>query len=96
MTWSPAARLSTPSPHPFGPKTKNKTKKEEGKSTACPVHCAKKKPSDSAEEDDGGGGDGGGGAGGRGRASMLGRAELEEIHLLERNRGEIERWGGGG
>lgn len=55
-------------------------------------------PSDSAEEDDGGGGggEGGGGAGGRGRASMLGRAELEEIHLLERHRGEIERWGGGG
>lgn len=47
------------------------------KSTACPAHCAKKKqPPDSAEEDDGGGGGGGGGG-----ASMLGRAEFEEIHL---------------
>lgn len=57
-----------------------KKKKKEKKSTACPAHCAKKKqPSDSAEEDDGGGG----GGGGRGWASMLGRAELEEIHLLK-------------
>lgn len=70
------------------------------KSTACPAHCAKKKqPSDSAEEDDGGGGGGGGGW-----ASMLGKAELEEIHLLkdtgrdrrgvrggERRFGEIQR-----
>lgn len=51
------------------------------KSSTCPPHCAKKKqPSDSAEED-GSGSDGGGG--GRGWQSMLGRAELEDVHVLK-------------
>ena len=60
-------------------KKKKKEREREKRSTACPAHCAKKKqPSDSAEEDDGGGGGGGGGW-----ASMLGRAELEEIHLVK-------------
>lgn len=46
------------------------------KNTACPAYCAKKKQP-SVREDDGGGGGGGG------WASMSGRAELEEIHLLK-------------
>ena len=79
--WSAPLGWAAVSPHPFG---QNKRKRN---STACPAHCAKERqqPSDSAEEDDGGGGGGAGGGG----ASMLGRAELEGIHLERETRAEI-------
>lgn len=74
---------------PAGRVTLSLTSIQQKHSTACPAHCAKEKqPSDSAD------GDGGGGGGGGGWASMLGRAELEEIHLLKDRDwrgGEIQR-----